>query len=75
MSDLDIFKATYFDECSELITELEEQFARIEAGEPVAQEESYCRVTPRFEVPAGPHEWLARTVFIGWLPCINGDEA
>ncbi|MET3927967.1 chemotaxis protein CheA [Devosia sp. 2618] len=33
MSDLDEFKATYFDECSELLTELEEQFAAIEAGE------------------------------------------
>ena len=33
MSDLDDFKATYFDECSELLTELEEQFVAIEAGE------------------------------------------
>ncbi|NMA97783.1 MAG: chemotaxis protein CheA, partial [Phyllobacteriaceae bacterium] len=33
MNDLDDFKATYFDECSELLTELEEQFAAIEAGE------------------------------------------
>ncbi|MDB5531419.1 MAG: chemotaxis protein CheA [Devosia sp.] len=33
MSDLDDFKATYFDECSELLTELEEQFIAIEAGE------------------------------------------
>jgi len=33
MSELDDFKATYFDECSELLTELEEQFAAIEAGE------------------------------------------
>ena len=33
MSDLDDYKATYFDECSELLTELEEQFAAIEAGE------------------------------------------
>lgn len=33
MSDLDDFKATYFDECSELLTELEEQFAVIEEGE------------------------------------------
>ncbi len=32
MSDLDDFKATYFDECSELLTELEEQFTAIEAG-------------------------------------------
>jgi two-component system chemotaxis sensor kinase CheA len=33
VSDLDDFKATYFDECTELLTELEEQFAAIEAGE------------------------------------------
>ena len=33
MSDLDDFKATYFDECSELLGELEEQFSQIEAGE------------------------------------------
>src|SRR5262245_60014769 len=32
MSDLDDFKATYFDECSELLGELEEQFTAIEAG-------------------------------------------
>lgn len=36
MSDLDDFKATYFDECSELLTELEEQFAAIEAGDRAA---------------------------------------
>lgn len=33
MSDLDDFKATYFDECSELLSELEEQFTAIEEGE------------------------------------------
>jgi len=33
MSDLDDFKATYFDECSELLNDLEEQFAAIEEGE------------------------------------------
>ena len=33
MSDLDDFKATYFDECSELLNELEEQFAAIEDGD------------------------------------------
>jgi two-component system chemotaxis sensor kinase CheA len=33
MSDLDDFKATYFDECSELLLELEEQFAAIEDGD------------------------------------------
>jgi len=33
MSDLDEFKATYFDECSELLLELEEQFAAIADGD------------------------------------------
>lgn len=33
MSDLDEFKATYFDECSELLLELEEQFAAIQDGD------------------------------------------
>ena len=39
--------------------------ARIEAGEAVTADETYCRVTPRFEAPAGPHEWLCRKVFVG----------
>jgi uncharacterized protein DUF3237 len=42
-----------------------ETLARIEAGETVSPEDTYCRITPRFEAPAGPHEWLTRTVFIG----------
>jgi hypothetical protein len=42
-----------------------ETLARIEAGETVPPEATYCRITPRFEAPAGPHEWLARTVFVG----------
>jgi len=33
LSDLDDFKATYFDECSELLLDLEEQFAAIAAGD------------------------------------------
>ncbi len=39
--------------------------ARIEAGEAADPAATYCRVTPRFEAPAGPHEWLSRTVFGG----------
>lgn len=39
--------------------------ARVEAGEAVDPAETYCRITPRFEAPAGPHEWLNRTVFVG----------
>ena len=37
---------------------------RIEAGDPDAPV-PYCRITPRFEVPAGPHDWLGRTIFVG----------
>jgi two-component system chemotaxis sensor kinase CheA len=33
LSDLDDFKATYFDECAELLLDLEEQFAAIAAGD------------------------------------------
>ncbi|VAW45725.1 Signal transduction histidine kinase CheA [hydrothermal vent metagenome] len=33
MSDLDEFKATYFDECSELLLDLEEQFIAIQDGD------------------------------------------
>ncbi|WP_336980909.1 DUF3237 domain-containing protein [Altererythrobacter fulvus] len=39
--------------------------ARIEADETVAPADNYCRVTPRFEAPAGRHEWLNRTIFVG----------
>ncbi|OJW71267.1 MAG: hypothetical protein BGO57_02565 [Sphingomonadales bacterium 63-6] len=42
-----------------------ETLRKIEAGEPVDPAETYLRITPRFEVPAGKHEWLARTVFVG----------
>lgn len=42
-----------------------ETVARLEAGQPVSPDDTYCRVTPRFEAPEGPHAWLARTVFVG----------
>jgi hypothetical protein len=42
-----------------------EVMARLEAGERVEAEATYCRITPRFEVPRGPHEWLARSIFVG----------
>ena len=37
----------------------------IEAGEPPNPDDTYCRITPRFEAPEGPHEWLTRTIFVG----------
>lgn len=39
--------------------------ARIEAGAAVDPDATYCRITPRLEAPAGPHEWLNRTIFVG----------
>ena len=32
---------------------------------PVAFSQYYMRVTPRFECPAGKHDWLMRYVFVG----------
>ncbi len=42
-----------------------EVLARIERGEPVEPDAVYCRVAPRFETPPGPHDWMARTLFVG----------
>jgi hypothetical protein len=37
---------------------------RISAGEDVDPALYYFRTTPHFEVAAGPHEWLRRSVFV-----------
>jgi hypothetical protein len=42
-----------------------EALARIEAGESPAPGDTYCRITPRFEAPEGPYNWLNRTIFVG----------
>lgn len=42
-----------------------EVMARMKRGEPVADHEYYMRVSPRFEVAQGPHDWLNRHVFVG----------
>jgi len=39
--------------------------AKIEAGESVSPQDNYVRITPRFEAPEGPHNWLNRTIFVG----------
>jgi len=38
----------------------------------VPHDQYYMRVTPRFEVPAGPHDWLNRYVFVGVAEKIPG---
>lgn len=35
------------------------------AGEQVDPQSYYMRMTPRFEAPAGPHDWMNRTLFVG----------
>jgi Protein of unknown function (DUF3237) len=42
-------------------TEITERLAR---GEDVDQADYYFRSSPRFAVTAGPHDWLARKVFV-----------
>lgn len=39
--------------------------ARQEALEPVDPSEYYMRVSPQFDTPVGPHDWLTRHVLIG----------
>lgn len=38
--------------------------ARLAAGEAVDPAHYYFRATPGFEVAPGPHDWLARSVFV-----------
>jgi hypothetical protein len=42
----------------------EEVTARLRAGERVEPDEYYFRTIPRFEAPAGPHEWLNNRIFV-----------
>lgn len=38
---------------------------RMARNEPVGQDEYYMRVSPKFDVPEGPHEWLGKHIFVG----------
>ena len=38
---------------------------RIARGEPVDPALVYCRTVPTFEAPAGPYDWLNRSIFLG----------
>ncbi|WP_336982067.1 DUF3237 family protein [Altererythrobacter fulvus] len=39
--------------------------ARMRKNEDVAFGDYYMRVTPKFDAPAGPHEWMSKHVFVG----------
>jgi hypothetical protein len=38
---------------------------RMSRNEPVDHSEYYMRVSPKFDAPAGPHEWMTRHMFVG----------
>ena len=38
---------------------------RMARNEPVDANAYYMRVSPRFEAPAGPHEWMSQHMFVG----------
>lgn len=40
--------------------------ARINRGEPIDPATNYFRLAPVFETTPGPHDWLTRTVFVGY---------
>ena len=43
----------------------EEVALKMRRNEPVDASEYYMRVTPRFDAPEGPHDWMSRHVFVG----------
>lgn len=38
---------------------------RMARNEPADPSEYYMRVSPKFDAPAGPHEWMTKHVFVG----------
>ena len=38
---------------------------KMRRNEPVSNEDYYMRVTPKFDAPAGPHEWMSKHIFVG----------
>jgi len=50
----------------------EEAMAKMSRNEPVRPDEYYMRVSPKFDVPEGPHEWMARHVFVGVAEKVPG---
>lgn len=49
--------------------EIGERMAR---NEPVSPDDYYMRVSPKFDAPAGPHEWMSKHVFVGVAEKIPG---
>lgn len=49
--------------------EIAEKMSR---NEPVGFDDYYMRVTPKFDVPDGPHAWMSKHVFLGVAEKIPG---
>jgi hypothetical protein len=45
---------------------------RMSRNEAVDHGDYYMRVSPKFDAPAGPHEWMSRHVFVGVAEKIPG---
>jgi hypothetical protein len=45
---------------------------RMARNEPVDPSDYYMRVSPKFDAPAGPHEWLTKHVFLGVAEKVPG---
>nr|WP_247878853.1 DUF3237 family protein [Niveispirillum sp. SYP-B3756] len=45
---------------------------RMSRNEPVDPSDYYMRVSPKFDVPAGPYDWLGKYVFVGVAEKIPG---
>jgi hypothetical protein len=45
---------------------------KMNRNEPVADDEYYMRVSPKFDVPEGPHSWMSKHVFVGVAEKIPG---
>ena len=43
----------------------EEIGEKMRRNEEVGIDDYYMRVTPKFDAPAGPHEWMSKHVFVG----------
>jgi len=43
----------------------EEVAERMARNEPADPSEYYMRVSPKFDVPEGPHDWMAKHIFVG----------
>jgi hypothetical protein len=46
--------------------------ARMARNEPADPSEYYMRTSPKFDAPAGPHEWLTKHVFVGVAEKVPG---